>query len=307
MMTNSACKISVIVPVYNAKKYLHRCVDSILSQTFKDFELLLIDDGSTDGSGDICDNYATNDNRIKVFHKPNEGVSATRNFGIGHANGMYIQFVDGDDWIEPNMFEQMLAHVENTNADIVGCNFFIDFDYCRNEISCYHEHEEDFVREVISDYWGVVWKILVKKDLYIDNSIRFPSGINGGEDYVVCVKLSVSANRICCINKPLYHYNRSANNNSIMSSYSRRKVQDQINATLEIEDFLVNHRIKDKYKEELNTRKFNAKYPLLKNSVGEWLRIFPECNYLYRKLLTSRKSKLFVSLLLLLNALDFKK
>lgn len=307
MMTNSACKISVIVPVYNVKKYLPRCVDSILSQTFKDFELLLIDDGSTDGSGDICDNYATNDNRIKVFHKPNEGISATRNFGIGHANGMYIQFVDGDDWIEPDMFGQMLAIADNTNADIVGCNFFIDFDYCRNEINCYHELKEDFVREVISDHWGVVWKILVKKGLYIDNSIRFPSGINGGEDYVVCVELSVSAKRIRCINKPLYHYNRSVNNNSIMSSYSRRKVQDQIDATLEVESFLVNHGIKDKYEEELNVRKFNAKYPLLRNSVGEWLRIFPECNYLYRWLLTGRKSKLFVSILLLLNALKLKK
>ena len=104
-------KISVIVPVYNAEKYLHRCIDSILNQTFPDFELLLIDDGSKDQSGEICDEYAKKDSRVKVFHKENGGVSSARNVGIDNAVGEYICFCDSDDWVEKtwllSFFERM--------------------------------------------------------------------------------------------------------------------------------------------------------------------------------------------------------
>ena len=97
-------KISVIVPVYNTEKYLHRCVDSILAQTFTDFELLLVNDGSPDKSGEICDEYAQKDTRVRVFHKENGGVSSARNLGLENAQGKWITYVDGDDWIEPTMY-----------------------------------------------------------------------------------------------------------------------------------------------------------------------------------------------------------
>ena len=100
-------KISVIVPAYNTEKYLRRCIDSILAQTFTDFELLLIDDGSTDQSGEICDEYADKDVRIKVFHKANGGVSSARNVGLDNALGEYICFCDADDWVDNDYFEQM--------------------------------------------------------------------------------------------------------------------------------------------------------------------------------------------------------
>ena len=99
---NITPKISVIVPVYNAEKYLHRCIDSILSQTFTDFELLLIDDGSKDGSGAICDEYAAKDNRVRVFHKENGGVSSARNLGLDNACGEWVTFVDADDYVRPS-------------------------------------------------------------------------------------------------------------------------------------------------------------------------------------------------------------
>ena len=100
-------KISVIVPVYKAEKYLHRCVDSILAQSYTDFELLLIDDGSPDNSGAICDEYAIKDSRVRVFHKQNGGASSARNKGLDHANGEWVSFVDSDDWIEPQMVESL--------------------------------------------------------------------------------------------------------------------------------------------------------------------------------------------------------
>ena len=119
-MESNKLTISVIVPVYNTELYLHRCIDSILSQTFTDFELLLINDGSTDRSGEICDEYAAKDSRIKVFHKENGGVSSARNMGLDEARGEWVAFVDADDyWYADNVLEQLLDIVKQNDLDIV--------------------------------------------------------------------------------------------------------------------------------------------------------------------------------------------
>ncbi|MEG1313359.1 MAG: glycosyltransferase, partial [Bacilli bacterium] len=101
-------KLSIIVPVYNVDKYINKCIESILAQTFTDFELLLVNDGSLDSSGSICDEYEKKDSRIKVFHKENGGVSSARNLGLENARGEWIAFVDGDDWISPEMYKKLL-------------------------------------------------------------------------------------------------------------------------------------------------------------------------------------------------------
>ena len=110
--------ISVIVPVYMVESYLHRCVDSILSQTFVDFELILVDDGSPDNCGAICDEYAAKDSRIRVIHQKNGGLSAARNAGLDVAREEYYAFVDGDDWIDPDMYENMYRAIQKGNADL---------------------------------------------------------------------------------------------------------------------------------------------------------------------------------------------
>ena len=115
-------QISVIVPVYNAEKYLHRCIDSILAQTFSDFELLLIDDGSKDNSGRICDEYAAKDSRIRVFHKKNGGVSSARNMGLDNAKGDWITFVDSDDWVKQDYLYSMISQPD---ADLIMSSFDI--------------------------------------------------------------------------------------------------------------------------------------------------------------------------------------
>ena len=126
-MMNKTPTISVIAPVYNTEKYLPRCIDSILAQTFTDFELLLIDDGSKDNSGAVCDEYASKDERVRVFHKENGGVSSARNVGLDNAKGEWITFVDSDDWIAETMYQEMYELATLENADIVYCDINMVF------------------------------------------------------------------------------------------------------------------------------------------------------------------------------------
>ena len=120
-------KISVIVPVYNVEKYLDKCVESIVNQTYKNLEIILVDDGSTDSCPEICDEWAKKDNRIKVIHKPNGGLSSARNAGMDSMTGSYIQFVDSDDYIKSNMIEVMYGNIIKGDYDVCVCNYsFID-------------------------------------------------------------------------------------------------------------------------------------------------------------------------------------
>lgn len=121
-MTDSPL-ISVVIPVYNVEKYINQCLDSILKQTYSNLEILLTDDGSTDNSGNICDEYSRKDNRIKIFHQQNKGVSAARNNGIRHANGDFISFIDPDDFIDKDFYEYLLNQIHKSDSDIVFCSF----------------------------------------------------------------------------------------------------------------------------------------------------------------------------------------
>lgn len=181
-------KISVIVPVYNAEKYLHRCIDSILSQTFNDFEVLLIDDGSKDLSGEICDEYAKKDSRVKVFHKENGGVSSARNYGLYQANGHWIGFCDSDDYLKNDFFESFFKLGEK-------CEMLSQGFYCPNwswkEKKVISEKTEvirgekiaDFVLKTsISNQIGYIWCKLFLKDIIINHNIRFDSTVCFMED-----------------------------------------------------------------------------------------------------------------------------
>ena len=120
--------VSIIVPVYKVEDYIRECLDSILAQTYPYFELILVDDGSPDNCGRICDDYAKGDNRIKVVHKVNGGLTSARNAGLEVAKGDWIMHVDGDDWIEPDMLEKMYAVAEKSQADIVYCDFYLSYE-----------------------------------------------------------------------------------------------------------------------------------------------------------------------------------
>lgn len=130
-------KISIIVPVYNTGIYLKKCINSLLNQTLRDIEIVLIDDGSTDESRDICDEYAKKDDRISVIHKRNEDVSIARNIGIKKSKGKYIGFIDSDDWIESNMYQNMYKYIKDYDVDIVFCDAVTVYDDKQSEIDSF--------------------------------------------------------------------------------------------------------------------------------------------------------------------------
>ena len=186
--------ISVIVPVYNVENVLHYCIDSILNQTYKDFELILVDDGSTDKSGNICDEYADKESRIRVFHKENGGVSSARNFGIDNANGDYICFIDSDDYVNGDYLE-LLMHTKSKypESDNIWCCFTTINSYGGNpqNRNCIKSDKDcvEFDRSQIMtlhEKWldaGPVCK-LYSKEVIVKNRIRFNESISLGEDLI---------------------------------------------------------------------------------------------------------------------------
>lgn len=211
--------ISVIVPVYNVEKVLYHCIDSILNQSFSDFELILVDDGSTDNSGKICDEYSEKDNRIRVIHKPNGGVSSARNAGIEAAQGEYICFVDSDDYLESNYLEKLIETKRKyADYDNIWCGFQTVVDYCKNnETTFVAEKDKNYsfydlsTIMVLCEKWLVQmpWNKLFKTKTIKENSIIFPPELSLGEDYIFNLRyLDCTNGKIVVINKPLYDYLR---------------------------------------------------------------------------------------------------
>lgn len=200
-------KISIIVPVYNTEKKLSHCIDSILKQTFTDFELLLIDDGSTDRSGEICDVYADKDNRIHIFHKNNGGVSSARNWGLNKACGEWITFVDSDDWIGTNFLSELLTGYGDL---IVGGKTNTGY---RNDIKIYKSkiYQKECIGECLTatlsdDIFRAPWGKLFKKEIINNNNLRFDIHMKIGEDTAFVQSYLYHCNVIQFINSSSYFY-----------------------------------------------------------------------------------------------------
>lgn len=209
--------ISIIIPIYNSKKYLGTCIESIIKQSYQNLEILLINDGSTDGSADLCDMYAAQDSRIKVIHKQNGGVSSARNKGLASAQGKYITFVDSDDFVDPGYVFEMHANIIEHNSDLAFCKYAKIVDsktiYIEEPIpSCLKVNLQNpaFVRFIhrFFDYkqniFGSSCRLLFKKELA--KSLCFDSDIKTCEDLIFLVNLMLEAKRISCVNKHLYFY-----------------------------------------------------------------------------------------------------
>lgn len=224
--------ISVIVPVYNVEKYIHRCVDSILAQTFTDFELILVDDGSPDNCGKICDEYAAKDGRVRVIHQENEGQAAARNAAIAQALGEYVCFIDADDAVHPRMIEILYGALNDTGSDISVCgaleseklesSFFNDVG--TPQVKCYSMNEDALLTMYDFPYvcW-VVWGKLIPMDLI--RKIPFTAG-RFYEDIVV-IKWLYEANRVALTAAPLYYYQFN-NNGTTKGQWSEKKILDYV-------------------------------------------------------------------------------
>ena len=200
-------KVSVIVPVYNVEKLLQRCIDSILVQTFTDFELLLIDDGSKDKSGEICDEYAAKDARIRVFHKQNGGVSSTRNLGIDEAKGKYIAFVDSDDFLDNDYFEQLVRQ----DGDLIFCGFKSAGGKPHQFVYPNRVVVDDEIGSCMAEYLadtpvGVPWSKLFKSELLKQSGLRFEESLFWGEDHVFVMNFLMFCKTLVFINYAGYNY-----------------------------------------------------------------------------------------------------
>lgn len=240
--------ISIIVPIYKVEKYIKKCVDSILSQDYKELEVILVDDGSPDRCPEICDEYAKKDKRVKVLHKENGGLVSARQTGVNIAAGEYIGFVDGDDWIEPDMYRKIAEIIERFKPDMVVTEFFSEFN-THTDISKQIFENEFYDKEgLMTDIYPKMlfdgkfycfgispncWSKVFRKELLKKNLMQVDTRIRMGEDAAFTYPCMLDAKNICYINKPFYHYRISPSSmsrgydgrleNIIMLPYERLK------------------------------------------------------------------------------------
>lgn len=208
--------VSVIVPIYNVVDYLEQCILSITNQSYYDMQIILVDDGSTDGSEDICDRYELLDDRIEVIHKLNSGVSDARNYGLNCARGDYIAFVDSDDWVEPDMISVMVSEM-NSDVDLVVAGFYVERTNERvigNAMANLYKNGEKVLCDsrralgiLLEDKMdNFLWNKMYKKELFQNGNLRFPKSMTF-EDVAIMHKIFMQAKNVCFINVPVYHYN----------------------------------------------------------------------------------------------------
>ena len=214
-------KISIIIPVYNSESFLRKCINSIIEQTFTDFEVILINDNSSDTCPEICNEYADLDNRIKVIHNSiNLGSSLSRKIGLDNVSGIYIQFIDSDDWIEKNMLERLYFTAISNNYDIVWCDYYDDSVYCNEEAD--YQDKIDLYKKLLDNECKLtasLWTKLIKKEILL--GINFPKAMQW-EDLVITVQLISKSTNIKNLPEAFYHH---INNLNSITQSKKRKIK----------------------------------------------------------------------------------
>ena len=265
--------ISVIVPVYKVEPYLRECIDSILNQTFKDFELILVDDGSPDNCPVICDEYAKKDSRVVVIHKENGGVSSARNEGLNSAKGEFISFVDGDDYLEKEYLETLYLCIRRNNSDLSRCRAFLFEDFNKKIIGIkttqfrytFHsiEDKSSFIMNVFLNglILYAVWGSLFKRDIIKNNKISFPIKITMAEDLCFMILFLSSSSSIELCDRALYYY-RCRDDSAVHSSSTSLDINDSLIISKYIKDSICSNISRSLFYEIHN---FLVCYSLLSN------------------------------------------
>ena len=244
-------KISVIIPVYNVEKYLRKCLYSVVSQKYENLEIILVDDGSTDNSAQICDEFANNDSRIKVIHKENGGVSSARNFGLNICVGDYISFVDSDDWLEADFYKWVNDNIQNN--DLLIFDYFIANEKKKRIKKIFTEEEKTFSKqECMLELAKETLKSYPFNKIYnrnIFNDLRFPEGKNY-EDQAIMHLIIHKCNKIEYVSKAYYNYYQ--NPNSITHTVSEKNYKDYLYVNFKRGKFLKKY-YPEIYKYHLNT------------------------------------------------------
>lgn len=242
-------KVSVIIPIYNTEKFLRKCVDSIINQTLQEIEIILINDGSTDNSHNICLEYTEKyPEKIRYVNNKNMGCSATRNLGIKLAQGEYIAFVDSDDYVDKDMYEKLYLKTIKNKLDIVMCGILyhnliekVNYSVSPTKVINYYEYYKDSI--LIASPVNKIFK----KNLIKENEILFPTNTHQGEDLVFCFKCLYFTRNVDYINKNFYHYQLHGRN----SVFNLERKKDIILSFNEIYNFLLKNKNHDKYLSEI--------------------------------------------------------
>ena len=240
--------ISVIIPVYRVEKYLRRCLDSVKNQTFQDWQAICIDDRSPDSSGAILDEYAANDKRFIVVHKKNAGVSAARNDGIKMAVGQYIHFLDADDWLDADYYEQMSDFAQKTGADMVGSGFVSDNKYASPIKYTKMRMLQGMRQKLLGTYAltdSYVWRYLFRRDFITKNNMSFNTMLIAQEDTLFVLDAIAMANTLVVVPGVKYHYmfnENSALNLREAAHHERVKAQYKIGKQYRY-DFAKKHKV----------------------------------------------------------------
>lgn len=269
-------QVSIIVPVYNVENYIERCLNSLVNQTFKDIEIITINDGSTDKSLELLNKYAKEDIRISVIDLGDEGVSYCRNLGIEKANGKYIMFVDSDDWIDSSMVEVMYKKAEENKLDLVMCSYIREFkDHSKEKIFnlpqeiIYKDNEvkNELLRKLVGpikeelsnpemlDALGTVWGKLYRADILKENKIKFVDlkEIGSAEDTLFNIFTFNYLKKLMFLNKSMYHYWRD-NPKSVTSQYNPKLKEQRKVFFKYISDFIKENNFEQVFEEALNNR-----------------------------------------------------
>lgn len=288
--------ISIIVPVYKVEKYLHRCLDSIVNQTFTDWECILVDDGSPDDSGKICDEYAEKDKRFRVFHQTNAGVSNARNKGLDEVKGEYITFIDSDDWVDENMIRELYNCMVLHQAEIIVSGFSVVDKTQRCEIIVpklgWLDMPTDFAYYVQNPFAKLFHKTILDK-----YNIRFPEGIELAEDLYFTFQVYFNSRSIFGLNESFYNYFQ--NEYSTMHNISVKKILDNILVVQMIENLIIKFD-KKQWTKWLNIQKSKARNLFISSleisRCDLWRQTFPETNLFS---ILHRKGRIVYILLLL--------
>lgn len=240
-------KISIIIPVYNASDSIRKMLDSILAQTLNEFEVLMIDDGSTDESGRILDEYSAKDKRLKAFHKQNEGVAMARQLGVDNAKGEYCIHADADDWIDSTMLEELYTEAKAKDADVVIADYFVCskqgetvYKQQPSELSPEHVLQDMFDNKI----FGALWHKLVRTDLYRKYNAKFFKGINHCEDLLIWVQLLQHQEvKVSYLPKAYYHY--VVNDNSITRHFTHETYEMRLRFRDKLKELLVVQNVKE--------------------------------------------------------------
>lgn len=258
-------KISVIVPVYNVEKYIDKCLKSIVNQTLEDIEIIIVNDGTLDKSVDIIEKYVKeNPTKIKYYEKKNGGLSSARNYGLEYATGEYIAFLDSDDYIEPNMYEEMYKLAKKESADMVECDFIWEWEYGKKIFDKRREYKTK--EEMMKKPRVVAWNKIYKREIINKYKIRFPEGLIY-EDMELFYKLLPHLNKISYINKYFVHYIQREDS---ITNKQTEKIEDIFKILDNIFDYYKEQNLYNKYEKEL---KYMKKRILLGSSLKRILKL----------------------------------